>query len=454
MIFKEKSIGDLLDAYKKRVLTPLDSAKECIALSEKYTAFEMWESFNPDFLLKQAAHSTQSIRGNENIKPLEGILVGIKDIYNTVDFPTQMGSVLWKDFTPGNDARSVFYLKQAGAIIAGKTVTAEFAVHELNKTLNPHDRTKTPGTSSSGSAVAVALGIVPVALGTQTAGSIIRPASFCGVWGYKPSFGTIPRTGMLKTTDSLDSIGFFVIHQEDLKLVFDTIRVHGPNYPFSHMAFKDAARQNKPANRPWKIGFIKTHTWEHAPDYAQQKILAFVNKLSNVKNIDVKEIELPSVMTNAHDIHETIYKKSLSYYFEEEAKSADFVSAIMNKMIHDGRSISVDQYHAALKKQTELCHVMDEFLQLYDALICLSTAGEAPDRGVLEKPDPALMWTLTHLPSINAPIFLSPNKLPFGLQIVSRRYNDYLLLNLLQYLTEQHMLGTAQPAAHTARKAH
>ena len=441
MIFKERSITQILADFKNGVMTPLDLAKECIEQSEKFANFEMWENFNPDFLLKQSAISSRRIKSSNKIGPLEGIPVGVKDIYNTIDFPTQMGSVLWKNFTPGNDARVVFYLKQAGAIVAGKTVTAEFAVHELNKTLNPHDITKTPGTSSSGSAVAVALGIIPVALGTQTAGSIIRPASFCGVYGYKPSFGTIPRVGMLKTTDSLDSIGFFTIHQEDLRLIFDSIRVHGPNYPFSYRAFKDKDRQNRPSNRPWNIGFVKTHTWEYAPEYAKQKMLSFVNKLSNTKDIELKEVELPASMSNSHSIHETIYNKSLSYYFEEEAKSAEFVSDIMNKMIREGRSISADRYITALREQVELCRIMDKFMQKYDALICLSTAGEAPDRGVLEKLDPALMWTLTHLPSINAPVFVSPNNLPFGLQITSRRYNDHLLMNLLTHLKEQCMLN-------------
>ena len=180
-----------------------------------------------------------------------------------------MGSELWCDFKPGNDARVVYYLKNSGGIIAGKTVTAEFAVHELNETLNPHNVELTPGTSSSGSAVAVALGMVPVAIGSQTAGSIIRPASFCGVYGFKPSFGLIPRTGSLKTTDTLDSIGFFVSHPSDILLVLETIRVHGPNYPLSYRAFKDLSRQNKPRNRPWKVALAKTHTWSHATDYAK-----------------------------------------------------------------------------------------------------------------------------------------------------------------------------------------
>lgn len=445
MMFREKSISQMIAAYRTGELTPVDAARACIERSRQCAAFEMWESFSPEFLIEQAGKSAERIRSGADPGSLEGIPVGVKDIYNTADFPTQMGSVLWRNFTPGNDARAVFYLKRAGALIAGKTVTAEFAVHELNKTRNPFNIEKTPGTSSSGSAVSVATGVVPAALGTQTAGSIIRPASFCGVWGYKPSFGTIPRTGMLKTTDSLDTIGFFTIHQEDLRLVFDAIRVHGPNFPFLFKAFTDRTRQYKPAGRPWKIGFVKTHTWKFAEGYARERMLAFVERLGKANDVAVEEADLSAAMECAHAVHATIYNKALSYYFEEEAKSADFISDIMKKMIGAGREISIERYHRALEEQAALCHEMDEFLQGYDAVVCLSTAGEAPDRGVPEQPDPALMWTLTHLPAVSAPVFLSPGGLPFGLQIVSRRYNDYLLLSLLDHLLAEGLLETAQP---------
>lgn len=434
MIFKNLSIGKILEEYS-RGLTPVDLVKETINLSEKFEKFGMWETFNPDLILKKAEAVCDKLK-NKNIRMLEGIPVGVKDIYNTSDYPTQMGSILWKDFTPGNDSRVVFNLKDEGAIIAGKTVTAEFAVHELNKTLNPYDITKTPGTSSSGSAVAVALGIVPAALGTQTAGSIIRPASFCGVWGFKPSFGTIPRTGMLKTTDSLDTVGFFTIHPEDLKLVFDIIRVHGTNYPFLHSAFQEESRQNKPDNRPYKIAFVKTYTWDYAFDYAKESLENFVNKLGNINRVEIHFVDLPEKMNQAHKVHETIYNKSLSYYFQEETKKSEYISEIMNEMIAIGKEITIEEYKTCLSLQEDLCVAMDDFLKEFDAIICLSTAGEAPLRGVKENPDPSLIWTLTHLPSVNVPLFKSPNKLPFGLQVVSRRFNDYLLLNLINYLNE------------------
>ena len=142
-----------------------------------------------------------------------------------------MGSKIWKNFQPGNNARAVDSLEANGAIAIGKTITAEYAVHKLNETKNPHNLSRTPGTSSSGSATAVCTGDVPFALASQTAGSIIRPASFCGVWGMKPSFGLIARTGVLKTNDTLDTIGFMTSNIYNLNIILENIRLKGPNYP-------------------------------------------------------------------------------------------------------------------------------------------------------------------------------------------------------------------------------
>lgn len=443
-IFLNKNISEIQNGFIKQEINPIDIAYACI---ERYEALEgryhAWVCFDKELLLDRARVSKDYIDAGKDIRPLEGIPVGIKDIFNTMEYPTQMGSPLWKDFTPGNDARVVYSVKAAGGIIPGKTVTAEFAVHTLNETLNPHDITRTPGTSSSGSAVAIALGMVPVALGTQTAGSIVRPASFCGVYGCKPSFGLIPRTGTLKTTDTLDTIGFFTSRCDDLVRVFDSIRVHGPDYPFSYKALRDKARQNKPENRPWRIALVRTHAWQYAFDYAKSALLKWAMKLSEDKLIDIIEEDLPEEINNAHAIHSVIYDKTLSYYFEEEHRKSELVSPIMNEIIMRGSAISIRQYHDALKEQERLCHIMDICFQGYDAIISLSTAGEAPLRDITENPDPALIWTMTHLPVVSAPAFISPNGLPFGVQVVARRYNDYLLFKFITYLCSRDLLPSS-----------
>lgn len=434
-IFLNKSIEDIHACYIDRTLDPEELAHICInRIAEFEDSYHAFVFFNREILLKQAYEIKQRLQRGGAIRLLEGIPVGIKDIMNTNEFPTQMGSPLWEGFTPGNDARVVYSIKNAGGVVPGKTVTAEFAVHTLGKTLNPHDVSRTPGTSSSGSAVAIALGMVPVALGTQTAGSIVRPASFCGVYGCKPSFGLIPRTGMLKTTDSLDTIGFFTRFYKDIQRVFEVLRVHGPDYPISYAALKDSGRQTKSAGRPWRVALVRTHTWEHAYPYAQEALLNWAKKLSALSDVEVTETELSGHMERSHDVHSTIYDKTLAYYFKEEFKKAELVSPIMNEIIRHGNLLTVQEYKEALKEQEVLAHLMDDFFGDYDILISLSTAGEAPPRNVTERPDPALMWTMTHLPVISVPVFSSPEGLPFGLQLVARRYNDLLLFNFTDYL--------------------
>ena len=433
-LFTDHTIGELIEKMAGRELHPADLAEEALrqikAHDQKYFA---WVTYADKGFIERI-RSEEKEFGIDTGRLLEGMPVGVKDIYNTADFPTQMGSPLWKDFTPGNDARAVYHLKRQGANVVGKTVTAEFAVHALDKTRNPFDDTRTPGTSSSGSAVAISLGMVPVATGTQTAGSIVRPASFCGVYGCKPSFGTIPRTGMLKTTDSLDQVGFFTVHAEDMRRVFNSLRVSGPDYPISNAALCDTERQSKSKGKPWRVGFARTHTWRHAPQYAKDAIGKFMHGLGSKKDITVIDAELPASMDRAHEVHQTIYDKSLAYYFKGEYKKSDFVSPIMNEIIARGNEVSVNEFKNALAEQNRLMSDMDDFFKDFDVLISLSTAGEAPLREVAELPDPALMWTLAHLPVVSVPQFRSPDDLPFGMQVVGRKYNDYLLFDFLGHL--------------------
>lgn len=437
--FLDISISEILQRYASGEMTPEDVANLVVRNVEaKEDSVKAWEAFDINVLLRDAQKSAERMKQGR-IRWLEGIPVAAKDVFNTRDFPTQMGSPLWEGYEPGNDARIVGQMKEKGCVIPGKTVTAEFAVHTLGKTLNPHDPARNPGTSSSGSAAAVATGMVPAALGTQTAASIVRPASFCGVYGMKPSFGLIPRTGILKTTDSLDTVGFFTVFQEDLKRLFETMRVRGENYPFSHKALSDSQRQAAPEGRPWRVALVRTHTWEYAEDYAKQAILDWAERL-RAEGMEVLEVELPVSMKRAHEVHATIYDKTLSYYFAEEYSRKELVSPIMNEIIEHGMELPADSYEKALREQEVLGAAMDDFLQNYDAMVSLSTAGHAPLREEREKPDPGLMWNMTWLPVISAPVFKSDVGLPFGVQLVARRYNDYKLLKFCDALKEKGLI--------------
>jgi Asp-tRNA(Asn)/Glu-tRNA(Gln) amidotransferase A subunit family amidase len=370
-----------------------------------------WESFYPDRIT------------------LGRLSVGVKDVINTADFPTEMGSEIWKGFTPGNDARVVSKLREAGCVIVGKTVSAEFAVHHPGPTRNPHHLARTPGTSSSGSAVAVACGMVPAALGTQTAGSIIRPASYCGVYAMKPSFGLIPRTGILKTADTLDTVGFFAENPALLGLLLDICRVDGPDYP-----------QTEHLKRPSKIkkiGLIRPSCQSEWPLYALEALDHWILRLNEFLTVD----ESPWPLEDCYRTHRTIYHKSLSYYFQNEATTGK-VSDIFQKQVEEGRQITPGQYQEALRRQEDLSTLADGLLKKFDILITLSSGGEAPmDEGQAPR-DTCLVWTMCGVPVINIPALVSPDGLPFGISIIARRFHDYKLLDFLNTLVKAGLAPT------------
>lgn len=424
----------LLELIKRRECNSVDIAKDCIAQVEKLEPqIDAWAYFDSKQILSEAERLSK--KHFESNSTLHSIPVGVKDIFNTKTMPTQMGSPIWKDFEPGNDARVVHYLKMADSLIFGKTVTAEFAVHAPGPTKNPFNTAHTPGTSSSGSAAAVAARMIPIALGTQTAGSIIRPSSYCGIYGFKPSFGLVPRTGVLKTTDTLDTIGVMARCVQDLSTVFDTIRVKGRDFPISENFLNNPEFQNKKTDKPWKLALIKGPKWNFAENYAQNELLSYASSLSNCSQITVEEVELPSIFEEAHSIHSTIYDRTLAYYFKREFSQHTLVSANIYEIIERGNKISLEQYKEALKTQEELYIIFDQLLSKYDALIGLSTGGEAL-RGLdsVDRPDNCLIWTLCGAPSISLPAFMGPNKMPFGAQLVARRYGDLKLLKLAETL--------------------
>lgn len=440
-IFLEQSIPQLLRCVEQGALSFKDMVEASARMiSEKEDSTLAWVAFDLDKLQVESERAYLEYKSRGYLLALDGLPFGVKDIFNTRTFPTQMGSPLWKGFTPGNNARVVDSLLLAGGIVVGKTVTAEFAVHALNETLNPHDSARTPGTSSSGSAAAVATGMVPFALATQTAGSIVRPASFCGVWGMKPSFGMIPRTGVLKTTDSLDTVGFMAAHAKSLRPILDAVRVQGPDYPYVYQNVDRKGSLPKPQRRPWRVGFAKTHTWDAAAPYARQAIEDLTRKIGSETGFEVEEIEWPDGLHEVHDIHSIIYNKSLSYYFQNEKKMDSHVTPIMKEMIEAGELIKPAQLKLALTNQERCCLQLDQLLAPFDIVLSLGTASSAPLRGVGELPDPSLIWTLGHLPAIAAPTFRCPQGLPFGVQLVSRRWNDYLLLQGVEELVSRAIL--------------
>lgn len=404
-------------------------------VKQQNDTLKAWEYVREDQWL---ANLDEALHTTSDYNVLRGVPVGVKDIFNTADMPTAMGSPLWSDFTPGNDARVVHNIKFNGGVIAGKTVTAEFAVHTPNETRNPWNTDYSPGTSSSGSAAAVAAGMIPLSIGTQTAGSIIRPASYCGVFGFKPSFGTIPRTGMLKTTDTLDSVGLFATNAADCRLLFDVMRVKGLDYPYVHNRLENPDFQ-QPTGARWKIGIVTDQhpVFSGYSDYAVNAFQQFVAQLRAEKDLEIVHPSFGPLFIKAHDFQPVIYHKSLSYYFKKEFENKTLMSPVMNEIIAEGNRIEPQAYQAALQKQQQISAEMNTLLNDVDILITLSTAGHAPAFGVAIDPaDTSLIWTMCGLPVINLPLFQHEG-LPFGVQVLSKKYGDYKLFDFVQLLTDR-----------------
>jgi len=439
----ELTATELLDKLQRTECSVGEIALAHLQQTKQWESYiEAWAHLDPEQVTRSSEALDNKKRKGQSIGKLFGIPVGVKDIFNTKHMPTQMGSPIWKDFQAGNDARVVHYLQMDDAYVMGKTVTAEFAVHAPGPTRNPHNLKHTPGTSSSGSAAAVAARMVPMALGTQTAGSIIRPSSYCGVFGFKPSFGLIPRTGVLKTTDSLDTIGGIARCVSDLELLFNCIRVKGRDFPVSENALNDSNRQVKPKNRKWRIALVKGPKWQNSEIYARQSLHEYATKLASSGLVEIEEVELPAEFAQAHEIHSTIYDRTLAYYFHREFEKHTLVSPNIYDIITRGNTITLDQYKEALLKQDQLYAIMDQLMSSKcDILLGLSTGGEAlANLDSVDRPDNCLIWTLCGNPAINLPVFKGPLGLPFGAQAVARRYNDYLLL---QFAKEMETCGLA-----------
>lgn len=391
-------------------------------------------AFDAEYAIAQA----KKIEASDQDGLLKGVPVGIKDVFNTEFYPTQKGTPVWKGYKAGNDARCVSYLRNSGAIIFAKTDTAELAVHANGKALNPYRLSHVTGSSSGGSAAAVATAMVPVALGTQTGGSIMRPASWCGVYAMKPSFGLIPRTGVLKTTDTLDNMGFFGRSVGDLKLMLDVMRIHGDNFPIQE---KELRTHSPKDHKKWRIAFCKPSSplLQEAEAYVLEALETFKSKLMKIKEIEVIEVALPKSTFSFRQLHRRIYHPCLAYYLKSEYnKGKDQLSKTLLDIFEDAKTIPSEDYSKALNEQAALAADLEQFFadNQIDVLFMHSSNGAAPVKA--EPPvhrDCNALWTMAWLPVVNIPQFKSKEGFPFGLQAIGVRYSDYKILAILNDLT-------------------
>ena len=354
---------------------------------------------------------------SSNRGSLHGIPVGVKDIMDTVDMPTAYGSSIYRGHRPRWDASCVALIRAAGGVVLGKTVTTELAVHHPGKTANPHNPAHTPGGSSSGSAAAVADFMVPLALGTQTGGSIIRPASFCGVVGYKPTFGLISRAGVKPCAESLDTVGVFARNVEDAAFLASVLT--------GRPSFR--TRESQPHSP--RVGLCRTYEWSYAAPETATALENAGEQLSDSGAI-VAEVELPEPFSRLADAQATVmnFEMARSFAYEYSAYR-DQLSDKLKELITLGQAVSPVAYDEAVSLAVECRGLLEQVFSDIDVLLVPSATGEAPE-GLTSTGDPIFnrIWTFLHVPCINIPAFTGPRGLPVGFQIVGLPRDDARVL--------------------------
>ncbi len=408
----------------------------CLArVRETDAEVQAWAFLDADHALRQARAADEWRLGGRPTGPLHGVPVGIKDIIDTADMPTENGSVLHAGRTPSRDATVVASLRAAGAVIMGKTVTTEFATRAPGKTRNPHNPAHTPGGSSSGSAAAVAAGMVPLALGSQTGGSTIRPASYCGVYGFKPTHGLIPRHGMFRLSRTLDHVGLFARTIEDLALLAEQLVSHDERdpdtRPRAHIPYREVALEEPPL--PPMFAFVRTARWAQVDDDARE---AFA-ELTDLLGARVEPLELSDAAAEAFEWHRVIMDAEMAANLGREWDMGhDRLSVSLRARLESGHSVRALDYLRALARVPALNDSFDElFAQRYDAILTPAATGTAP-RGLDSTGDPAFctLWTLCGMPALSVPLMQGANGLPLGIQLVGPRHGDARLLRTARWL--------------------
>jgi Asp-tRNA(Asn)/Glu-tRNA(Gln) amidotransferase A subunit family amidase len=417
----------------------LDSSQlveACLARVREVDArIQAWTFLDPAHAMAQARAADDARRSGQPTGPLHGVPVAVKDIFDTADMPTENGSVLYAGRTPSRDASAVARLRAAGAVIMGKTVTTEFATRFPGKTRNPQNPEHTPGGSSSGSAAAVAAGMAPLAIGSQTGGSTIRPASYCGVYGFKPTHGLIPRSGMFLISRSLDHVGLFARTIEDLALLGETLAGGDAGDPDTRLRARpplvDVANEEPPL--PPMFAFVKTPHWERADEDTRAAFAELVGRLGD----RVEEVELFPSAIEAWDWHRTIMDAEIALNLEREwTRGRARLSASLREQIERGRTVSALDYQRALVRTGAARESFTElFEQRYDAILTPAADGTAP-KGLDSTGDPAFcsLWTLCGMPAVSVPLMQGSNSLPLGVQLVGARDGDARLLRTARWL--------------------
>ena len=412
------SLFEASDLIASGAIKPAELLHDCVAQIERYQEqLRAFTTFDRDHLFAQL----KALDSEASRSRLFGIPVGVKDIMETAGLLTTMGSSIYCNYQPERDATIVAMLKTANALVAGKTETTEFAYFSPGKTRNPHHLEHTPGGSSMGSAAAVAKNMLPLALGTQTAGSVIRPAAYCGVTGYKASHGAVSLAGVCGFAQSLDSMGFFVRQVRDLLVV--------------RQALFGASMKWQSLPTTLRVGLVKTPHWQLAQPAQRQVVETTCSRLADLGH-QISEVQIgPSdgALTEAQ-MTVMAYEGCRSLAMEY-AKFADLLSDPIKQLIENGRSVSLESYQAALNLAALWQQKLAKLFGEVDVLITPSAPGEAP-KGLSNTGDPIFsrMWTLLKVPCIHLPFGTGTNGLPLGIQLIGPFNQDDRLISLAHHV--------------------
>jgi Asp-tRNA(Asn)/Glu-tRNA(Gln) amidotransferase A subunit family amidase len=415
-----------------------------VRIDEREPVVQAWAWLDRRHAIEQAQAADRLRGGGLDAGPLAGLPVGVKDIIDVQGMPTEDGTVLHAGRIAQADAALVARLRAAGGWPIGKTVTTELATYAPGKTRNPHDPARTPGGSSSGSAAAVAAGMVPLAIGTQTNGSVIRPASFCGVVGYKPGFGAIARTGVLTQSPPLDQVGVFARSVEDAALLAEALWGDDPCDPAARpLPAPPLARvaASEPAQPP-RLGWTPT-PWRDriAPD-ALAAFRGFLDRLGDLQ----QEVELPPGAADAAGWHRTVMEADIAGSFEAEyERGRAQLSDSLAGQIERGRRVTAVDYRRALAQRARLDAGFAPLFERFDAILAPATLGTAP-LASSGTGDPLMctLWTFCGMPAISLPLLRGADGLPLGVQLVAARGDDARLLRTARWLM-RHFPALAQP---------
>jgi amidase len=416
--------SEIVQAIATRRTTAEAVARACLdRVAAREPQVQAWQFLDPDLVLREA----RALDAGGRIGPLQGVPVGMKDIIDTCDMPTEYGTPIHAGHRPRIDAACVALTRRAGGLIMGKTVTTEFANRHPGKTLHPADPRRTPGGSSSGSAAAVGDHMVPLALGTQTTASTIRPASFCGCVGYRPTWGDLRCHGVMEAAGSLDTLGVIARSVEDVALYRDVLLGVAPQ-PLA-----------APGTDAPRIGFCRTPFWSRCEGATQTLLEDCAARLARA-GAKVSDVTLPPEFERVEDAHRWIssFEFARNRAWEIDRHWERISETLRNNRLKDGLACSFEKYREARSFAARIRRSLHGLLADYDALLSPSASGEAPlGLGSTGDASFCVIWTTAHVPSVTLPLFTGPNGLPVGAQLVARRDHDRSLFETARWVARR-----------------